>query len=90
MRTVLEHLRGNGNRVFAYLEGLFSAVYTSRNDYLEGAADTKEAEEYVRTGFSGLALTIHPTKTKFWGEKHLEILGILVESERAQSLFSLV
>jgi hypothetical protein len=88
MRPVVAYLRARGHRVFSYLDDFFGAVGTARHDHPAIEADTARAERDIRALFARLGLTLHPTKCEFAGARSLEILGIQVDTRRAQFLLS--
>jgi Reverse transcriptase (RNA-dependent DNA polymerase) len=88
MRPVVAYLRAKGHRVYSYLDDFFGAGGTVRNDHPASEADTARAETDMRFLFARLGLALHPTKCDFTGSRSLEILGILVDTSRAQFLLS--
>jgi Reverse transcriptase (RNA-dependent DNA polymerase) len=88
MRPVVAYLRAKGHRIFSYLDDFFGAGATARNDHPATEADTARAEMDIRSLFARLGLTLHPTKCDFVGSRALEILGIMVDTRRAQFLLS--
>jgi hypothetical protein len=88
MIPVLAYLRAKGHRIFSYLDDFFGAAGSTRDDSPATLTDTRQAEHDVRPLFRRLGLSMHPTKCDFTGARALEILGILVDSERAQFLLS--
>ncbi len=74
--------------MFSYLDDFFGAGATARNDRPATEADTARVETDMRSLFARLGLTLHPTKCDFVGSRSLEILGILVDTRRAQFLLS--
>jgi ribonuclease HI len=88
MRPVVSYLRAKGHRVFSYLDDFFGAGATPRNDHPATEADTARLETDMRSLFARLGLTLHPTKCDFAGSQSLEILGILVDTRRAQFLLA--
>jgi hypothetical protein len=88
MRPVVSYLRARGHRVFSYLDDFFGAGSTARNDHPATEDDTLRAGKDIRVLFARLGLTLHPTKSNFAGSRALEILGILVDTRRAQFLLS--
>jgi hypothetical protein len=89
MRPVVSYLRARGHRVFSYLDDFFGAGSTARKDHLATEDDTVHDGKDIRVLFARLGLTLHPTKSNVVGSRALEILGILVDTRRAQFLLSL-
>jgi hypothetical protein len=88
MRPVVSYLRALGHCVFSYLDDFFGAGSTARSDHPATEAATARAGWDIRQLFARLGLTLHPTKCGFAGSRSLEILGILVDTRRAEFLLS--
>jgi hypothetical protein len=84
MHSVVSYLRAKGHRVFSYLEDFFGAGATASNDHPATEADTAPVEIDIRSRFARLGLNLHPKKGEIVGARSLEILGILVDTRRAQ------
>ena len=87
MRPVVAHLRARGHRVFAYLDDFFGAARRSSSKCAT-TGDTKLLGEEIQDLFRKLGLLLHPRKCDFSGSKRVEILGIVVDTEKALFLLS--
>ena len=87
MRPVVAHLRARFHHVFAYLDNLFGAA---RRSSLQCATsgDTKRLGEEILELFRKLGLLLHLCKCNLSGSKRVEILGIVVDTEKALFLLS--
>jgi hypothetical protein len=74
--------------VFYYLDDFFGDGYTARKDHPMTEDDMVRAGNDIRALFARLGLTLHSTKCNFAGSRALKILGILVDTCRAQFLLS--
>ena len=87
MRPVAAHLRGQGHRIFSYLDDFFGALRSSILG-LSTVADTVKFGQEMKTLFRRLGLSLHRGMCDFSGTRRLEILGILVGTERAMFVLS--
>ena len=68
LRPVVQHLRGLGHKVFAYLDDLFG-VARSRESTSDGTRPTALLGRYMKRLFEKLGLWLHPEKVDFSGKK---------------------
>lgn len=87
MRPVVVHLRSMGHRAFAYLDDFFGAARSSTTGPAS-PSDTDQLHTEMKALFSALGLQLRPDKCDFSGSRQLDILGILVDTERALFLLS--
>jgi Reverse transcriptase (RNA-dependent DNA polymerase) len=86
MRPVVAHLRSKGHRVYSYLDDFFGAARTDDASASTMEGDTKRVGQDISELFRRLGLWLHPTKCDFSGQRALEVLGILVDTQRKMFL----
>lgn len=82
MKPVLAFLRKNGHRVYTYLDDFYGAARSSQGGSTS-KADTLQIGTEFQELFGRLGLQLHHDKCNFAGRRQLEILGIVVDTERA-------
>lgn len=87
MRPVVAFLRARGHRVFSYLDDFFGAARPSSIGPAS-REDTQMLGQEMRSLFTRLGLALHPDKCDFGGKRQLEILGIVVDTDRALFVLS--
>lgn len=86
MYPVVGFLRKLGHRVFSYLDDFFGSSRAGPENTPANPGDIRELEQLIRGLFRKLGLSLHPTKCDFRGNRRLEILGILVDTEEQKFL----
>ena len=87
MKPVVAHLREKGHRVISFLDDFFGAARNS-GPHGVSAADTRVLGDEMIALFAKLGLLLHPHMCDFSGSRRLEILGIVVDSEKELFLLS--
>jgi Reverse transcriptase (RNA-dependent DNA polymerase) len=88
MRPLVEHLLSRGHRVYSYLDDLFGAAASAREEESTSQADTQNTGRDISALFRRLGLWLRPKKCEFSGQRELEVLGRLVNTRRAMLLIS--
>lgn len=81
MAPVVGFLRRLGHRVFSYLDDFFGAAKPAPGGSVAGPSDTLALGRLMRLLFDKLGLQLHPKKCLFDGTPHLEVLGILIDTQ---------
>lgn len=83
MKPVVAYLRKRGHRVYSYLDDFFGAARPGSPNAPASEKDTRVLELEFRDMFGKLGISIHPRKCDFTGSRRIEVLGILIDTERA-------
>lgn len=86
MSPVVAFLRKLGHRVFAYMDDFFGATKPGGVGIATGEYDTESLGRFMGLLFEKLGLTLKSEKCDFTGKKLLEILDILVDTEKEMFL----
>jgi hypothetical protein len=88
LRPVVQELRRQGHRIISYLDDISGAPRSKSQMLQAKPSDAETAGEEIRALFSRLGISLHPTKTDFSGKKSIELLGIVVDTQRQLYLLS--
>jgi Reverse transcriptase (RNA-dependent DNA polymerase) len=88
LRPVIQELRRRGHRLISYLDDISGVPRSRHQDLPATPADAEDAGREIRTLFTDLGLSLHPTKTDTTGKKALELLGIVIDTRRQLYLLS--
>jgi hypothetical protein len=86
LRPVFQELRSRGHRLICYLDDITGAPRASNKDLPATPEDAAQAGQEVSSLFRDLGITLHPRKSDFSGKRALELLGIVVDTQRKHYL----
>jgi hypothetical protein len=82
LRPFIQELRRLGHRIISYLDDIPGAPRTDDPTHPATAQDANRAKQEFSNLFKSLGISLHTYKSDFAGRQELEMLGIMVDTQR--------